>query len=366
MSAAAAIPKDEGPHGVPPFWHEDGDLILRITKNNSNEVLFKIHKVLLVLKSPVFRDMVILGHEVEHKPVPEVPLKGDSVEDVCALLRVLYEGFEIYAETMSFDAALGVLRLSHKYQMDSLRTGIIRLLKQSWPLNRQDYLSLSKGECKVPRITESIKLINAAWCTHTYQLLPTAFYELAIANLSEGPISEREYLNNLSQEHLARLVVGKDRLRMRLHSLQQGCIREAEVLGTLSFWQPDQESIPLSVHRRTYPGGQCSGTSSMQKFAWLDLTVRDERVPFCLEGTFDKWKSITAKHIFGGYLGIDVLCENITSSTFREAGACSSCAEWMVSILQNKATEVWHNIPADFELPELDKAEFNEMRKNIF
>ncbi|KIJ40240.1 hypothetical protein M422DRAFT_49195 [Sphaerobolus stellatus SS14] len=346
------------PPRVQPFWHEDGDIILSVeSKDNATEQLFKVHKLFLVFKSPVFRDMIAVGREEEEQATPVVPLRDDSVDDVCALLRVIYEGFEVYGDTMPFDTALGILRLSHKYQMDSLRIAIIRLLKQSWPLNRQEYRSLWRYRPPGSRVLECVKLINTAWRTHTYQLLPTAFYELAVMSLSQDNILS-SYLQELSAGDLVRLITGKDKMQRRFHSLLEGCVRDQDILSSISIWQPEEEGISIAMYRQTYSEcGHCRH--------WSLVDTDDSVVHSCPE-VFDAWRSIAAKHVFGGYLRLDDLCENIIPSTFTGAGACTPCAEWMVSILENKAKEIWWNIPTDFELPGLDTVEYNETSRNIF
>ena len=66
-------------------------------------------------------------------------------------------------ETVTLDAALGVLKLSHKYQMDEFRRRVIRWLQRSWPLNREIFNQRLQAETSSPisQMTQnSVKLIN--------------------------------------------------------------------------------------------------------------------------------------------------------------------------------------------------------------
>ncbi|KIJ40245.1 hypothetical protein M422DRAFT_49199 [Sphaerobolus stellatus SS14] len=148
MSDPANAPESpaSNPYKAPPYWHEDGDIILRVKEDNGEDHQFRIHKFVLTVHSQAFKDMVALGTQVhrEYSEVPVVELKDDAVADVRALLMVLYEGFALQEahDEMTFGEALGVLRLSHKYQFDTFYKAIIRSLKGSWPLNRAEYRAL--------------------------------------------------------------------------------------------------------------------------------------------------------------------------------------------------------------------------------
>jgi BTB/POZ domain len=70
------------------FWFEDGDIILSITEEGV-EHQFCIHRATLTIASPVFRDMLSMPQPSEGES-PVVPLQGDSVHDLKALICALY------------------------------------------------------------------------------------------------------------------------------------------------------------------------------------------------------------------------------------------------------------------------------------
>ena len=80
------------------------------------------------------------------------------------------------------DFVLGILRLSHKYQIEGLQERMKQKLQEDWPLDHSDYLARrtflkSQGYGILP----AAKLIRTAQHCDIKELLPTAFYELACA-----------------------------------------------------------------------------------------------------------------------------------------------------------------------------------------
>ena len=70
------------------FWFEDGDIVLTVTEDGV-ETHFRIHRAILTIPSPVFRDMLSMPQPPECENLP-VPLQDDSLHDVKALLGALY------------------------------------------------------------------------------------------------------------------------------------------------------------------------------------------------------------------------------------------------------------------------------------
>ncbi|KAF8527205.1 hypothetical protein JB92DRAFT_3107721 [Gautieria morchelliformis] len=160
------------------FWFEDGDVILSVTEDGV-EHRFRVHRLILKIASPVFRDMLSMPRPSGGEDLP-VPLPGDSVQDLTALLGALYVSRK--AQNMSLDVSLGILRLSHKYQIEGMQDEITRKLQEYWPLKHSDYVTRltflgSSGD----RIPQALKIIDAAQHCQASELLPTAFYELACA-----------------------------------------------------------------------------------------------------------------------------------------------------------------------------------------
>ena len=138
------------------LWFSDGSVVLQ-----AESTLFRVHKSQLARRSIVFSDMFTLPQPVvstshatfsdeSHEGCPVVRLH-DTAADVANLLLALYDGpcvFSWSEENDSTDAirrtfgdndpndfaiVSGILRLSTKYAMDSLRSKAIAHLNIAWP-----------------------------------------------------------------------------------------------------------------------------------------------------------------------------------------------------------------------------------------
>ena len=71
------------------FWFDDGNIVLSVTTKDDVKHHFHIHRSILTIASPVFHDMFSVPQPTKGDILP-VPLYDDSVEDLGALLGVLY------------------------------------------------------------------------------------------------------------------------------------------------------------------------------------------------------------------------------------------------------------------------------------
>ncbi|KIJ40239.1 hypothetical protein M422DRAFT_256775 [Sphaerobolus stellatus SS14] len=334
-----------------PYWHEDGDIILTAQDNQGKENQFRIHHIMLCLHSPVFREMYALGMQTIDKAeeTPIVPLKDDSVEDVRALLLVLYKGFELYAnpESLTFDDALGVLRLAHKYQMDQLRLSMIKLLQLSWSLNYGEYkqviASLSVTE-KEKRLYKSIKLMNAARLTECHELLLPAVFEVT-NSISDGLSGGIDGIELLSSEDWRRIMKGRASWLRRLETLEKA----GNFMSARAFlWDnslPDEKRLSIFETRGNFAAGKCTYTK--------------ESVKFCLIA-FKRIKGLVGRAVLDG-ISIPDACGTWNAQEFKlSEGCCDGCSNWMVSLIRNKEEEIWENIPEDFDLPKVDQKEYKK------
>lgn len=75
------------PSQKPPYWFQDGDVILQVEPNER----FRVHKAYLRSHSTVFQDLFASGENMG-EGLQVVPMQGDSAHEVRGLLRVIYEG----------------------------------------------------------------------------------------------------------------------------------------------------------------------------------------------------------------------------------------------------------------------------------
>jgi BTB/POZ domain len=71
------------------FWFEDGDIVLSVTEDDIKYHV-RVHRAILTIASPVFRDMFSMPQSPECDSLP-VSLRDDSVDDLRALLGALYD-----------------------------------------------------------------------------------------------------------------------------------------------------------------------------------------------------------------------------------------------------------------------------------
>jgi BTB/POZ domain len=86
------------------FWFEDGDIVLSITED-SVEYHFRVHRAILTIASPVFRDMLSMPQPPQDGS-PPVLLRDDSVNDLKALLGALYYRRSVTGKSEVFNEIL--------------------------------------------------------------------------------------------------------------------------------------------------------------------------------------------------------------------------------------------------------------------
>lgn len=224
------------------FWYHDGSVVLR-----ASNTLFKVHQTVLAAHSEVFADLFTLP-QPESSCCEEV-VEGchivrlyDSVQDLADLLRAIYVpsyvlsassiSSEINHEALSshFDALLagdpdlgtmltfitGILRLSTKYAVHTLRQRCISILHLKFPTTLQHYSSISSMSKAHYRSEAVMKAITLARETNVPTLLPYAYYCVARMSLSR---ILKHTASDISWEEKTACMVGRERLRFVQTSL---------------------------------------------------------------------------------------------------------------------------------------------------
>ncbi|KAJ7444440.1 hypothetical protein FB451DRAFT_75597 [Mycena latifolia] len=159
------------------LWFSSDTLILRAEDKG-----FRVSKSVLAARSPVFQSMLEFpqpvsdGDEImDGSPVVRL---HDSAEDVEAFLRAIFDSsyFMPPPAEIDFNAVLGILRLSHKYDVDYLHRRALRHLETVYPTELALALPASNiqygngGIALHLRALRIIQELGATW------LLPCAFY----------------------------------------------------------------------------------------------------------------------------------------------------------------------------------------------
>ena len=92
------------------FWEEEGDIIMSVTEDGV-ETHFRIHRALLLLRSPVFREMISMGPPPPEWEALPYPFQDDSLHDVKALLVALYYPQPGYVELRSHTSTISLTSL---------------------------------------------------------------------------------------------------------------------------------------------------------------------------------------------------------------------------------------------------------------
>ncbi|KAF8512916.1 hypothetical protein JB92DRAFT_2926149 [Gautieria morchelliformis] len=217
QARTAYDPMDGEPTRHSDLWFDDGSVVLRA---KDPPTLFRVHRALIARHSEVFRHMFSMPqpeHPVEAEVIEGCPVVDlhDSASDMTSLLRALYDGPNWGDNGLDdFEAVSGVLRLSHKYMVDSLRAKAIAHLQKAWPVTlkgwdtREEIARWYNGEWNNGggRYPHPTRVIDLARAVNAHSLLPSAFYDISRSTFSV--IFESS--PSLSQADTQKLALGKE------------------------------------------------------------------------------------------------------------------------------------------------------------
>ncbi|KAK7062378.1 BTB domain-containing protein [Favolaschia claudopus] len=177
------------------LWFPDASLILRAENS-----LFRVHSSILAARSSVFRDMVAFpqprqleGGEGDIVDGLSVVRLHDSAAEVEVFLKAIFDSsfFERPPIPVDFSAVIGVLRLSHKYDVQYLFRRALSHLNSMYPTSLQEFMDVVYGEPDAyshvradlsPLVTMHMATLRAASEVGASWLLPAAYYRIASAS----------------------------------------------------------------------------------------------------------------------------------------------------------------------------------------
>ncbi|KAI1787620.1 hypothetical protein LXA43DRAFT_1098154 [Ganoderma leucocontextum] len=162
----------------PEFWFDDGNIVLAAQGD-----CFRVYRGLLATQSTVFAGMFPSSSDSVEDALDGYPVihLTDSPHDLVHLLRVLLPTSSIRFHTgshfvRSFNEISAVVRLAHKYCIQSVQDQAVRTLQEHYfASDFNAYLGLSKSQISIDRI-HYIGAVNLARLTNTPLLLPMALY----------------------------------------------------------------------------------------------------------------------------------------------------------------------------------------------
>ncbi|KAJ7159637.1 hypothetical protein C8R46DRAFT_906332 [Mycena filopes] len=141
QNGPASTDKDAGLNRAEGLWFEDCGLIIQ-----AETTIFRVSRDFLAFHSPVFKDMLSLPPPTDADMMDGCPfvLLPDTAEDVAVFLKALihYDFFEPYPAATTLSILTGVLRMSHKYEVDALRKRGLAHISALHPTTLSEYLSL--------------------------------------------------------------------------------------------------------------------------------------------------------------------------------------------------------------------------------
>ncbi|KAJ7048631.1 hypothetical protein C8F01DRAFT_1188873 [Mycena amicta] len=187
---------------VDDLWFPDGTLVIR-----AGAKLFKVFQSVLAARSTVFRDMLALPQEPMdavgevYEGCPSVTLTDDG-DDVEVFLRAIFDSsyFMPHPEPFKRLPLLGILRLSHKYDVEYLFKRALKHLEPAFPfafsgrIESWRLFDLARDEGENDAIWNQLMTIGALRRVGALWLLPAAFY-VTCQSLLDDLLAVRECKN---------------------------------------------------------------------------------------------------------------------------------------------------------------------------
>ncbi|KAJ6480496.1 hypothetical protein C8R47DRAFT_1218697 [Mycena vitilis] len=159
---------------VEDLWFHDGTLVLV-----AGSSLFRVYRGQLAKRSSVFHDMLELPQPATAETIDGCPVVRlwDDERDLCYFLNAIfdYEFFAPFPAKTSFDIIAGVIRLSTKYEVASLRKRALQHLASAFPFTPAQFPGSPSWKI---RDHQWIRVVLFAREMSIDWILPVAFYRV--------------------------------------------------------------------------------------------------------------------------------------------------------------------------------------------
>ncbi|TDL16712.1 hypothetical protein BD410DRAFT_776947 [Rickenella mellea] len=304
----------------PTLWFEDGNVIL-----TTNLSIFRVHRGLLSMNSPVFADMLTLPQPeasediLEGLPMVEISDDDDSFTHLLHYFyvpRYYYRGSEA-----SFDKISGLLRMSTKYQIDDLREEVINHLALAYPATLEKYKEAVDPNTKFPLFPpfpgQHFAVVALARQTDALILLPAALWRSSCESsqiIDDGVVGLNGTTHRLPPKDLASC------LRIKLKAVKSYINAETSLPSLLK--ESDCDRIERrDAQARVFPCRGLAASSVCLHFS-QDI-VRDDLDVLKHMDAFDVWGALV----------------------------CDACREVTGSTIHVLRTHWWNKIPEWLSLP---------------
>ncbi|KAF7356646.1 BTB domain-containing protein [Mycena venus] len=341
------------------LWFKDGSVICQ-----AERTLFRVHISQLSRHSALFRDIFTLPQPSrprswslssldtvddtrimleECENCPAVVLQ-DKADDVANFLAALYDGPNFgNNDQEDFRVVSGILRLSTKYIVDSLRSKALTHLCLAWP-------STLKGWDAREDVARSYEMVTSASAGHFYPspvavinlareisapcLLPAAFYDLSRYSYSQiyepaedEPLFRSPVPESLLPLDMQRLALGKEAAQHNITALIQ-------TMGHAQTHIRNQSATHTHV-RKNSSGGICMSAAACRKdFSELVELATQHYL-------FDRER---------GHCDPLYVSEELGQLKSAEFSECKACARSLETWAAKEREKMWKMIPLWFRL----------------
>ncbi|KAH7912682.1 hypothetical protein BJ138DRAFT_750886 [Hygrophoropsis aurantiaca] len=293
------------------LWYPDGNIVF-----HAADTIYRIHHSILSIHSRVFKDIFEKpfsdeSHDTEVESFENclVVRLLDSPKEIESLLMTIYYPFHFQESSHSYTFLDAALRVSTKYNFDTLRVNVLSKLTPSFPSTLEAFDELSRYPDRLrDSQKKALSVINLARYTSCFEFLPSAFY--LCSRLSAQTILRGKGKNDtICAEDAATCIIGREELIKTWNK------RTHEFL---------YEKPSISVFRRA----SCSECPKHTNEKLLEyLQAKDGAELFGLD-QFDTW---------------DVI------------GLCSKCAIPLQTKHQESRQQLWEQLPKVFGLGSWDE-----------
>ncbi|KAJ7137408.1 hypothetical protein C8R43DRAFT_1020140 [Mycena crocata] len=238
---------------------------------------------------------------------PVVALADDE-DDLRCFLKALfdYEFFGAFPAKTTFDILVGVIRLSMKYEVDSLRKRALHHLSSAFPVTTLQYPATASGE--VNPNSEWIRVVNFARETSLTWMLPLAMYR-ACASCTTAQL-----LNGINVKDVHLVLAQEDKLL---------CLEQSV-------------AIPQSA------------SAACADFLWHPLNHPNcHHGPACVKGKLEARRRVESQRMLKVFP-----LKLWTASDWKDLGVCSACKASMMTAHKAALIAFWEGLPQRFGLPE--------------
>ncbi|KAJ7151919.1 hypothetical protein C8R43DRAFT_1127548 [Mycena crocata] len=283
---------------------QNGTLVVQ-TENR----LYRVFSGILAAKSPVFSDMFAFPQPEGGETLDGCPLVRlmDTALDTTYFLKAIfhYDFFDAYPSNANFDVVAGILRLSHKYQVDPLKKRALIHVSNHFPADLEEWEGREDWDCHAIPLVSLAREVSADW------ILPIALFACTGREL---------------QEILQGVTIRGDHCSLSQADILL-CIRALHEIETtwtsrmLSFFLTPTE-IPFCTTPEICLAARTHFRHDSEHFR------TDKIIVLFLVNDDEDW---------------DIL---------KDAGACGACLRFMQAAHISARSHFWHSLPGIFGLPD--------------